>query len=442
MLTTLLAFALALTGSGCGTQPGHSGSVGNLGNSTATAPTMLAAKSAPGAAPAATAAACGAAKLVEGRVMRAAPARPKPAKGAAFDEPAFHTCVLRATDHAKEGVDTFLRNDYSRRQAFNADNTLFLVNSADGGWFLYDARTLAKLKPLKDLHGDAEPQWHPTDPNTLFYGERDGGLQITALDVRKESSKVVIDLRGKLPWPKAARAWTKSEGSPSRDARYWGLQVETADFAILGFVVWDMIANKLVGSMPAKSRPDHVSMTPSGRWFEISDDDGTVAWSPDFKRKRLLHKKSEHSDIAIGANGHDVYVSIDYQSDDGSIFMLDIDTGEKTNLLRTYVNGSATAIHVSGKAYDKPGWVLMSMYNGSAPHQWYTDKVFAMELRANPRVYQLAAHHSAVKDTYMAEPHASVNRDFTMVLFNSNWGVAGSTDVDAYMIRLPKGAFP
>ncbi len=202
------------------------------------------------------------------------------------------------------------------------------------------------------------------------------------------------------------------------------------------------MANKLVGSLPAQSRPDHVSLTPSVRWFEISDDDGTVAWTPDFKRKRVLHKKSEHSDLAIGANGHDIYVSIDYQSDEGFIFMVDIDTGEKTKLMRTYVGGSATDMHFSGKAYDKPGWVLMSMYNGSKPVQWYMGKVFAMELRANPRVYQLAAHHSAVNDSYMAEPQASVNRDFTRVLFNSNWGAPGSNDVDAYMIRLPKGAFP
>ena len=54
----------------------------------------------------------------------------------------------------------------------------------------------------------------------------------------------------------------------------------------------------------------------------------------------------------------------------------------------------------------------------------------------------LAAHHSAVKDAYFAEPQATVNRDFTRVLFNSNWGVAASNDVDTYMIQLPPGAFP
>jgi WD40 repeat protein len=367
---------------------------------------------------------------------------PKPAKGAAHQETTFHTCLVRATDHAREGLDTFSRHDYSRRQAFNADNTLFLTNTRDGGWFLYDARTLEKKQALHGLAGDAEPQWHPSDPGVLYYGFRNGGMQIMSLDVRSNDSRVVADLKGKLPWRTAARAWTRSEGSPSRDGRYWGLQVETESFEILGLAVWDMRDGKLIGSVPVRSRPDHVSMSPSGRWFVSSGGDGTMVWARDLGRKRLLHKTTEHSDLVIGPEGHDYYVSIDYQSNEGYIFMVDLDTGGRTDLIRTYLDGAATAVHFSGKAYDKPGWVLASTYNGAGPFQWYMDNVFAMELRANPRIYQLALHHSAVKDAYFAEPQATVNRDFTRVLFNSNWGVAASNDVDTYMIRLPAGAFP
>jgi len=385
---------------------------------------------------------CGLAKLVEGRRETTAPSLPKPKKGVAWDEPDFHLCVTRATDHAAEGIDTFSRHDYSRRQAFNADSSLFLTNSRDGGWYLYDAKTLKKLHALEGLAGDAEPQWHPSDPNVLYYGDRNGGLEIRAIDVRANQQKgTLIDLHGKLPWPNALRAWTKSEGSPSRDGRYWGFQVETGDFQILGFAVWDAVAKKLLGTMPARSRPDHVSMSPSGRWLVVSGEDGTVAWSPDFKQRREVHKKTEHSDLAVGANGHDYYVSIDYQND-GNVFMVDIDTGERTVLFRTYLSGSATAVHFSGKAFDRPGWVLVSTYNDYGPSRWYMSKVFVMELAANPRIYQLASHHSAVKDAYFAEPQATVNRDFTLALFNSNWGVPASNDVDAYLITIPKGSFP
>jgi hypothetical protein len=384
---------------------------------------------------------CGAPQLTEGRANPPVDKRAKPKKGEYHDEPSFHTCVVRATDHEKEGIDGFSRSDYSRRQAFNADSSFFFTNTREGGWFYYDAKTLEKIGPLQGLQGDAEPQWHPSDPNTLYYGYRNGGMEIMSLNVRSMNSRSVADFSGKVPWKDAARCWTRSEGSPSRDGRYWALQCETEKFDIRGYAVWDLVNKRVVGTKPSSVRPDHVSMTPSGRWVVTSGDEhGTSAWSLDWKTQKKLHKLSEHSDIGIGANGHDYYVSVDYQSNEGYIFMVDIDTGERTNLIRTYNNGSAAAFHFSAKNYDKPGWVLVSSYNDTGPNQWFMSKVFIMELKENPRIYQLAAHHSNVKDAYMAEPHATVNRDFTRVLFNSNWGVAGSDNIDAYLIKVP--SFP
>lgn len=386
---------------------------------------------------------CGAGKPVEGRTRTISPSFGKPARGAAYADPAFGGCVVRATDHAADGLPGFARHDYARRQAFNADSSLFLVTAHDGGWYLYDASTLKKLKPARYLGGDAEPQWDARDPHILYYGHNNGGLQIWALDVRTDETRVAIDLRGKLPWPNAARAWTKSEGSPSRDGRFWPFQVETADFEILGFAVWDRATNRLVGTLPVPktARPDHVSMSPSGRWF-VSAGADTVAWRPDFSGSRLVRKGAEHADLAVGSDGHDDYVSVDFDSNDGDVFMLDLDTGKRTDLFATYLDHGATSVHVSGKAFDRPGWVLVSTFYQRGPREWFSEAVFALELREHPRVYRLAAHHSAAADVYSAEPSATVNRTFTRALFNSNWGVAGSNDVDVYLIRLPPAAFP
>ena len=100
---------------------------------------------------------CGRPKLVEGRTVTTVASMPKPARGVFFDEPSFHACVARATSHASDGLDTFARNDYSRRQAFNADNTLFLATSRDGAWYLYDVKSLRLVKNLSGVSGDAEP---------------------------------------------------------------------------------------------------------------------------------------------------------------------------------------------------------------------------------------------------------------------------------------------
>jgi hypothetical protein len=410
--------------------------------------------------------------LAEGKVNPAQPAMNKPAKGTVFREPNFNTCVVRATDHAAEPPTTFARNDYSRRQAFNADNTYFIIYSNDGWWHLYDANTLKHLRKLSPrvpnpstpaqyhMAGDAEPQWHPTDPNILYYLPTNGGTKLLKLDVRTNAYSVAADFAGKLPsWgSSASHIWTKSEGSPSADGRYWGFQVENSNFGLLGYMVWDLQENRLVGSMQNSSRPDHSSMSAAGRWFITSSDStGTWAWSRDFSTKKKLLSKSEHSDLALGPNGQDYYVSIDYQSNNGDVFFIDIDACPavaasatsaplcpRTVLFPTYSNGSATALHVSGKGMRKPGWVVISTYgttpsrNGQWP--WYTNKIFAVELKANPRVYPLAYTRSG-GGGYWAEPHASVSRDFTRIIFNSNWGTSGD-NIDAYIVHIPPSALP
>ena len=370
----------------------------------------------------------------------------KPDRGTAFTEPAYNTCETRATDHAADGVSGFTRNDYSRRQAFNADSSQYVVYSLNGSWHLYDARTQAHLKALPGPAGDAEPQWHPTDPDLLYYLPTNGvGMQVMELTVSTDTSRVVGDLSARLKerWSGANAAWTKSEGSPSRDARYWCFMVDDASWASLGVITWDRDTDTIVGWMDTNGeRPDHVSMSPSGDSCVVSGDgsNGTSAYSRDFSQRTQLLHKSEHSDIAIDANGDDVFVSVDYQAGAGDIFMLNIRTGVRTLLLPSYLNGTATALHISGKAFNKPGWVVLSTYaDNNGERQWFHRKVMAVQLNADPTIYNLAFTHNA-DNGYWTEPHASVNRDFTKVLFNSNWGTGSDQDVDAYMVEIPSDA--
>lgn len=372
----------------------------------------------------------------------------KPAKGVAFSEPNYNTCMVRATDHVADGVNGFTRNDYSRRQAFNADSTRYLAYSLNGAWHVYDANTYARIKALPGLAGDAEAQWHPTHPNLLYYLPTNGvGMKLNELTVSSGSTRVVGDFATRLRarWPTANFAWTKSEGSPSANGRYWCFMVDDASFGTLGVFTWDRDTDTLLGSMNTNGeRPDHVSMSPSGNHCVVSGDGarGTVAYTRDFSQQRLLLNKSEHSDLAIDANGDDVYVSVDYQSNAGDIFMLNLRTGVRTALFPNYVAGSATALHVSGKAFNKPGWVLLSTYAetlSSSGVQWLHRKIFAVKLEANPTIYNIAFHRS-IYNGYWTEPHASVNRDFTKILFSSNWQVNNAENVDAYMVEIPATA--
>ncbi|HMW23706.1 MAG TPA: hypothetical protein PKC59_09755 [Burkholderiaceae bacterium] len=420
---------------------------------------------APGAAPAADAGAGGAEPTVEalcrslypaswrpieGQHLAPVPESPRPAKGVAVTDPVHRTCVLRVTDHVAEaslGAKGFLRNDYSRRQAFNANNTRLIAIASDGHWHLYDASTLRHLRQMPHLAGDAEPQWHPTDPDKLYFVPNNGvGMALLELDVVSGQERTVANFASRLraKWPQANTAWTKSEGSPSADGRYWCFMVDDAKWQGVGLFTWDRDTDSILGMRDLNGvRPDHVSMSPGGSHCVVSGtgSQGTVAWTRDFASSRRLHNASEHSDLALNTKGEDVYVAIDYQSSGGAVFMVNLQTGERTDLFRTYLNGTATALHISGKAFNKPGWVLVSTYadyaaRGNAGQQWPHRKLFAMSLDAKPRFVNLAHHHS-VFAKYWTEPQASVNRDFTRVVFNSNWGVKSETDVDMYLVALP-----
>jgi hypothetical protein len=388
-------------------------------------------------------------QLVEGQTNRPFAEVPKPDKGKPFPDPAYGACIVRATDHAHEPTPGFARNDYSRRQAFNADNSRMLVYARDGSWHLYDPAKQKYVGKLPYVGGDAEPQWHPVDPDLLYFVPPNGGLQLLQLNVRTSRMKTVGDYRARLPWPAAQHVWTKSEGSPSADARYWCFMVDDADWKSLGIFVWDLQTDKIVGTLDTNgNRPDHVSMSPSGRHCVVSWDapDGTVSFSQTMARERQVHHGGEHSDLAIGAHGEDIYVSVDYQSRGGQIFMVDLDSGERTDLLPTYLARTATAVHFSGKAFNRPGWVVLSTYGaynadgGPLRTQWLHAKVFLMQLKANPAVYSLAHHHSSGAG-YWSEAQASASRDLTHIAFNSDWG-QDKDDVDDYVITLPASALP
>ena len=382
--------------------------------------------------------------LPEGQLVSTVPTLAKPVKGTAYRDPVHGTCGIRVTDHANEAPSGMARHDYSRRQAFNADNSYVLVLATNGFWHLYDANTMAFLRTLSGPAGDAEIQWHPTNPKTLYYFDTNGGMTLRQLHVDTNTSAVAASFAGKLPWADAARVWTKSEGSPSADGRYWCLMAETSSFAIRGVIVYDLQTQTLVGSRSLSARPDHTGMSASGRWCVVSHlagNGGTVAWDRTFTTSRQLHTTSEHSDLALNAQGHDVYVAVDYQANAGDFFMFNIDTNTRTNLFPTYLSGTATAYHVSGQAFAKPGWVLVSTYASGSPNQWLHNKLFAVELRSGGRILNIG-HHQSRLNGYFTEPQASVNRDFTRVIWASNFGTTSSTDIDAYMMYLPPSAVP
>ena len=79
-------------------------------------------------------------------------------------------------------------------------------------------------------------------------------------------------------------------------------------------------------------------MSASGNYFVVSWDapDGTWAYPRDLQTRFQLHASSEHSDLALDANGDDIYVSVDYSSNGGDVFIVNLRTRARTMLFPTY----------------------------------------------------------------------------------------------------------
>jgi hypothetical protein len=281
-----------------------------------------------------------------------------------------------------------------------------------------------------------------------------------AYDVRNGAQSVVHEFAADFPGQSLAAVGTRHEGSPSFDGRYWGLMAEDHDWETVAFVVYDRHTDRVTtrdmrGVPAVRDGIDHVTMSPLGTYFIASFDRycahgqlgtdgqpcGLMVYGRDLSQGRGLLRAIGHYDPALDAQGREVLIYQDIDTD--HISMLDLDSGEITTLWPIDFSHTPIGFHFSGRALDRPGWALVSTYSGGYPtaFTWMDDQVFAVELKAGGRVVRLAHTHSRVDENqehdYWAEPHASVNPDFTRVLFTSNWGHSGTGEVEMYMIALP-----
>jgi hypothetical protein len=383
---------------------------------------------------------------------------PEPAPRAPFRDPVFGTCVVRATDRttdpSSDDPSPGLKNEYSRVQSFNADGSGVLVYGIEGTWYLYDTAT---LRPLAQLPLYSEPRWDASDPNLIYHTDE---MQLLAYDVQTGAQHVVHDFGADFPGQDLAAAWTRYEGSPSLDTRYWALMVEDEDWLPTAFLIYDRQTDRVTirdmrGVPGVEDDVDHVTTSPLGTYLlasfdraceegQLGDDAhpcGLMVYGRDLQQGRGLLRIVGHYDTALDTAGREVIVYQDIDTDD--ISMLDLETGAVTPLWPIDFGHTPIGLHFSGCAFRRPGWALVSTSSGGHPTDftWMDDQVFAVELRTGGRVVRLAHTHSLVDEEqehdYWAEPHASVNPDFTRVLFTTNWGRSGSGEVEMFLIELP-----
>ena len=383
---------------------------------------------------------------------------PEPPARVPFRDPVFGTCLARVTDRtadlSPDDTSAGLKNEYSRVQSFNADGSRLLVRGIEATWYLYDAHT---LKPLARLPLGDEPRWDQADPELLYFSH---GTRLVAYNVRSGKQTLVHEFADDFPDQALAAVWTRYEGRPSADGRYWGLMVEDEDWETVAFLVYDRQTDRVIavrdmrGVSGVEEGIDHVTISPLGNYFVASFDRycehgqpgddahpcGLMVYDRSLTNGRSLLRVVGHYDLVLDAEGREVVIFQDIDQD--SISLLDLVTGTVTPLWPIDFSHTAIGFHFSGCGFHRPGWALVSTHDGDrGAYTWMDDQVFAVELKAGGRVVRLAHTHSLVDENqehdYWAEPHASVNRDFTRIVFTANWGRSGTGEVEMFLIDLP-----
>jgi len=390
--------------------------------------------------------------------VRQAPQMEEPVARLPFRDPVFGSCMVRVTDRRADVVssDTSpgLKNEYSRVQSFNADGSLILVRGVDGTWYVY---SVASLQPLGQVPIDIDPRWSAADPFVIYYASE---TRLMSYHVHTGTTATVHDFATDVPG--AIMVWTRYEGSPSVDGRYWGLMAENENWLTSAYIVYDLqtdtvlVTRDLQTWSDDKRETDSVTLSPLGNYFIVQMDKyceagalgteahpcGLMVYDRNLQNGRGLLRIVGHSDTALDAQGREVFVFQDIDTD--NLSMLDLESGVITPLWPLDFSHTPIGLHISGRAFQRPGWALISTHDGDpTAYTWMDDSVFAVELKPGGGVVRLAHAHSLVDENmehdYWAEPMASVNADFTRILFTTNWGRSGTGAVEMYMIEMPQG---
>ncbi len=427
------------------------------------------------------------------------PATAPPRGQPGFVDINYNTRLLRATDQPNDftdgGYTGFFRQEYSRKQIFNFNETRFLALAANGfyhafritgGIYTYDR--ILNVSPFPA--SDCELNWHPTDPDIIIYTAYTGGLVFYQYSFNTGLVSTYFDLRavagiGRTDstinagvnnivdvMPGAIHAWTKAEGSPSWDGDIWGFMVEDVNYNLLGFAIYRVSTDEIISYILAGEtiydsisdadipifRPDHCSVTPDGLFFVpswLGQAHGTRAMDVrDLTNQVKLHHTSEHSDLGMMPSGNPVFVSLAFQGGDGTLpasigarggffaqeifFNNGVASATLIDLtqMSCYVaglQGVPPACHISTQCQVKAGYFLYSAYTEvlTSPPGHLDYKLAICEIADGGEVYHLGRSHNIVPG-YFGETQATWSRLGNYAAFCSGWKSGLTADLEMY----------
>lgn len=401
-------------------------------------------------------------------------------------DPTFGTLVMRIAGTAGTpttpvagtwGSDA--RHGYSKRQPWNADQSLVVIENRVGGsptTLFLDGKTFQPLYGPPSGYPKYDYRWHPSRSHASEQiNVNSSGTELMWYDIARRTKTRSWTL------PLAVDGIGSGEGNVSANGRFILLADTTHIFVV------DMDPQPPHAAYPSKRiGPPHtittcnapdcgidwVSISPSGKYGVVSYhgdyvqvfdvDPLTLALSP-----RPMPATSPrchgsaangfvydvgHSDMALNpydAN-EDVIIGQEHCGNRGktldgqaigSVVMVRLRDGRLTSL--TNGKNEAYAHHISTRNLERPGWAYAGYYKQDGKR--FSDEVIAVRMDGSGTVERLAHKHSTFADCYRCESHAVPSPDGMRVLFASNWAqdcgaMCGAlNDIKDYVVSRPEG---
>jgi hypothetical protein len=382
----------------------------------------------------------------------------KPSRLASFNDPKFGTTVTRITDARSSGFPGIVPQ-YSKRQAWNSDESFMMLLACDGRILLLNGSTYQFIKTI-DVGGE-DVFWHPTNPSIIYY----------CPDSNLYSYNVVTDQQSVVrTFAEYSFANTRGEGNLSSDGRYYAFvgmmySYTTGVITFKDIVVYDIATNTITKKLqlpPVLADFDWVSISPLGNYvvvdYATSDtgrNNGVEVYDRQLNFRWQKPLGAGHSDLGVDGNGDEVLVIDYYDGDLNKSFVKQfrLSDSKETTLLEVSPHFD---MHISCRNESLRGWCFISTFDfvsrltdDSTSWLPFEDEVFALKMDGSGDVMRLAHHHSRRyspttpdmdSSVYYAEPHATVSRRAERVLFGSNWRdrVESDSSLDSYVVSFKK----
>lgn len=369
------------------------------------------------------------------------PTLPEPVYAASFTDPAFGTTIHRVTEPGRvlspgvrcaKGV---CRHRYSSTQAWNADQSLVLIDKGCSDLCFLDGQSFAPLF-MRQTRKDHDCKWHPRDPEAMVCVRSD------AVDLWRPRANTWRTLYE--PSARSRLEFGPYKGNISEDGRRIAVRAIDSGAGLVAFVLELDSGRPLpafsLGSLEGTNQ--HVLISASGRYVIVAQrtEDGhepTYVFTSEGKLVQHWpeHHRPGHGDVAIDVDGEDIYVGVSKSwPDEFRVIKRRLRDGVVTALLP---HGDAG--HVSARNTGHPGWVFVS-FAGTFEHTrdmaypapFYSEIV---AVRLDGAAVRRIAHARAAPHDYLAEIHASPSPDGARVIFASNWGRAGGP-VSSYVAEI------